>query len=146
MNTLKIITVAALVAVLSSCNTKSKEEKPSAIQVEEHQHSKSEAIELNNGVKWKVDAAMMVNIRAMETDIANFEKTNDKEYQTLASKLKKNIDLLTSNCTMKGQAHNELHKWLLPFIDLVDAFAKDKSNEQFKQIQHSLITFNNYFQ
>ncbi len=146
MNPIKTITVAALVVILSSCNTKSKEEKPSSVQVEERQHSKSEAIELNNGAKWKVDAAMMLNIRAMENDVANFEKTNDKDYQALASKLKKNIDLLTSNCTMKGQAHDELHKWLLPFIDLVDAFAKEKSTEQFAQIQQSLITFNNYFQ
>ena len=146
MNTLKIITIAALVVSLSSCNTKSNEEKPSMVQVEEHEHSKTEAIELNNGAKWKVDAAMMVNIRAMENYVATFEKTNDKDYQSLATKLKKSIDLLTSNCTMKGQPHDELHKWLLPFIDLVDAFDKDKSNEKFTQIQQSLITFNNYFQ
>jgi hypothetical protein len=146
MNPIKIITTATLVVLLSSCNTKSKEDKPATVQVEEHQNSKTKAIELNNSAKWKVDAAMMINIRAMENDVAYFEKTNNNDYQSLASKLKKSIDLLTSNCTMKGQAHDELHKWLLPFIDLVDAFSKDKSNQQFTQIQESLITFNHYFQ
>lgn len=47
---------------------------------------------------------------------------------------------------MKGQAHDELHKWLLPYIELVDDFSKDKSNENLAKIQESFTTFNQYFQ
>ena len=59
---------------------------------------------------------------------------------------KENLDLLTSNCTMKGQAHDELHKWLLPYLDLVTDFSKDKSAEQFAEIQNAFTTFNQYFE
>lgn len=51
---------------------------------------------------------------------------------------------------MKGKAHDELHKWLLPYIDLVKEFSESKDettlNEQFQKIQTSFTTFNQYFQ
>ena len=50
---------------------------------------------------------------------------------------------------MTGQAHDELHKWLLPYIDLVaelsDAKAETEAAKQFENIQNSFITFNQYF-
>jgi hypothetical protein len=138
-----VVTIGLLVL---SCNTKSKEEKTTEIKTEEHQHSESETIQLNEGKKWKVDDAMMLHIRNMEKDVDNFDKESDKNYSLLADKLKVNIDLLTSNCTMKGEAHDELHKWLVPYITLVDSFSKEKSVNQFTEIQHSFKTFNQYFQ
>lgn len=143
---IKIVLLATVGLFLFSCNTKSKEEKTTEIKTEEHQHSESETIQLNEGKKWKVDDDMMLHIRNMEKDVVNFDKTDDKNYSLLAGKLKVNIDLLTSNCTMKGEAHDELHKWLVPYIELIDAFSKEKSANQFTEIQHSFKTFNQYFQ
>jgi hypothetical protein len=88
----------------------------------DHDHE-SEAIELNEGQKWIVDDSMMVHIRNMETDVNKFSGTTLDDYQLLATSLQDNIDRLTSNCTMTGKAHDELHKWLLPYIDTVDEFA-----------------------
>lgn len=143
---IKNVLLAIVALFLFSCNTKSKEEKTTEIKTEEHQHSKSEAIQLNDGKKWKVDNNMMSYIRNMEKDVVIFENENDTNYSLLAKKLMANIELLTSNCTMKGKAHDELHKWLVPYIELVDAFLKDKSANQFTEIQNSFKTFNQYFQ
>jgi hypothetical protein len=142
---LKIV-LFAFGLVLFSCNTKSKEEKTNEMNTVEHQHSENEAIQLNDGEKWKVDDNMMRHIRNMEKDVIKFDKENGANYSLLAEKLKANIELLTSNCTMKGKAHDELHKWLVPFIELVDAFSKDKSANQLTEMKHSFLTFNQYFQ
>jgi len=142
---LKIV-LFAFGLVLFSCNTKSKEEKTTEMNTVEHQHSENEAIQLNDGEKWKVDDNMMRHIRNMEKDVIKFDKENGANYSLLAEKLKANIELLTSNCTMKGKAHDELHKWLVPFIELVDAFSKDKSANQLTEMKHSFLTFNQYFQ
>ena len=142
---IKIAFLATVVLLIFSCNTKSKEEKTTEIKTEEHQHSESETIQLNNGEKWKVDDNMMLHIRNMEKDIIHFDQEKSTNYSLLADKLKTNIDLLTSNCTMKGQAHDELHKWLVPYIELVDSFSKEKSANQFTEIQNSFLTFNQYF-
>ena len=143
---IKMVLLATVGLFLISCNTKSKDEKITDIKTEVHEHFDSEAIKLNEGKKWKIDDAMMLHIRNMEKDVVNFDKTDDKNYSLLADNLKANIDLLTSNCTMKGEAHDELHKWLVPYIALVDSFSKEKSANQFTEIQHSFKTFNQYFQ
>lgn len=143
---IKIAFLATVVLLIFSCNTKSKEEKTTEIKTEEHQHSESETIQLNNGEKWKVDDNMMLHIRNMEKDVVHFDQEKSTNYSLLANKLKTNIDILISNCTMKGQAHDELHKWLVPYIELVDSFSKEKSANQFTEIQNSFKTFNQYFQ
>ena len=88
----------------------------------------------------------MEHIRNMEKDVTAFAGNSDKEYTQLATSLKTNLNLLTSNCTMKVQAHDELHKWLVPYIELVDNLEKEASEAQFKAIQNSYTTFNQYFQ
>ena len=149
MNNLKITTILLSTFFLFSCNDKAKNESAEtsqATKTEVHEHSNDETIQLNDGQKWKVDVDMMAHIRIMENDVTSFDKETPENYQLLADNLKKNIDLLTSNCTMKGEAHDELHKWLLPYIELVDDFSKDKSNENLAKIQESFTTFNQYFQ
>lgn len=149
-----IISITAISLFLFSCGNmadeKSNEQTETAIH-EEHQHDEeSEAIELNNGEKWKVDANMITHIRNMENDVISFNKADQKDYKSLAEKLQSNIDLLTSDCTMKGKAHDELHKWLLPYIDLVNELSETEDQaeaaKQFENIQTSFTTFNQYFQ
>ena len=149
MNKLKITSILLSTFFLFSCNDKAKNESAEtsqATKTEVHEHSNDETIQLNGGQKWKVDVDMMAHIRTMENDVTSFDKETPENYQLLADNLKKNLDLLTSNCTMKGEAHDELHKWLLPYIELVDDFSKDKSNENLAKIQESFTTFNQYFQ
>ena len=134
----------------NTSNEKSKEQTETVTH-EKHQHDEeSEIIELNNGEKWKVDANMITHIRNMENDLISFAKVEQKDYKSLSEKLQSNIDLLTSNCTMKGKAHDELHKWLLPYIDLVKELSEAKNEaeaeKQFQNIQTSFTTFNQYFQ
>ena len=147
MNKLKIGTIVLSTLFLFSCNNKTeqevKEEVPT-VATELHEHVTDEPLQLNDGQKWKVDDNMMAHITAMEKDIASLDKPED--FNKLSENLNKNLGLLTSNCTMKGQAHDELHKWLLPYIDLVEAFSTDKSADNFSAIKNSFSTFNTYFQ
>lgn len=149
MNKFKITTIVLSAFFLFSCNNKAKNETSETSQTTEteaHDHSDSETIQLNDGKKWKVDDNMMLHIRNMEKDVASFDTEKPENHQLVADNLEKNLDLLTSNCTMKGQAHDELHIWLLPYIELVEDFSKDKSNENLVKIQESFTTFNQYFE
>ncbi len=153
---MKNITLSLIVIslFLFSCGNTSKEkskEETETVTHKEHQHNAEiQTIELNNGEKWNVDTNMITHIRNMENDIISFAKVEQKDYTSLSNKLQSNIDLLTSNCTMKGKAHDELHKWLLPYIDLVKELSEVKveteSEKQFQKIENSFIIFNQYFQ
>jgi hypothetical protein len=149
-----ILSLATFSLMLSSCGNSTNEKSNNQTEVAEHNEhhhdDESEAIELNNGEKWEVDANMITYIRNMENDVISFAKVEQKDYKSLSKKLQSNIDLLTSNCTMKGKAHDELHKWLLPYIDLVKELSETnnetEAEKQFENIQISFTTFNQYFQ
>lgn len=148
---ISLIAVSMFLFIKSNAsNGKSKTQTEAATHQENHRHQPTETINLNKGKKWKVDENMMVHIRNMEKDVAGFKKSELSDYTSLAEKLKQNIGLLTSNCTMKGKAHDELHKWLLPYIDLVNKLSKSKNETEaealFQTLQHSFKTFNQYFQ
>lgn len=115
-----------------------------------HEHaSESEAINLNDGAKWKVDEGMMSYIRIMEKEIHATTISEKKDFAALAKVLETQTNLLTENCTMTGIAHDELHKWLVPYIDLVSQLSKaktnDESSELLKRLNESFDTFNRFF-
>lgn len=117
---------------------------------EDHDHANhEEAITLDNGKAWKVDGNMMAFIKKMDKEVATFSGKDYNAYQLLAMNLTENIEGLTSNCTMTGQAHDELHKWLLPYIDLVNDFAKAENMKDaqvaLNKIKTSFKTFNQFF-
>ncbi len=148
------ISITVISLLLFSCGDTSNEKsikQTETVTLEEHHHDEeSEVIELNNGEKWVVDTNMITHIRNMENDVIAFAKAEQKIHKSLAEKLQANIDLLTSNCTMEGKAHDELHKWLLPYIDMVkelsEAEDETEASKQFENIQTSFKTFNQYFQ
>lgn len=111
--------------------------------------TKNQALELNNGEKWEIIESMAVYIQAMDKDVSEFENSAEKDYSILAEKLEENIGLLVSNCTMKGKAHDELHKWLVPYIDSVknlEGADNDTEKEKiYQDIQAAFVTYHQYF-
>lgn len=112
-------------------------------------HVHSDEIVLDGDKKWTVDTNMMVFIRGMEDDISSFSQDKD-EFSTLANDLDDKLNSLTSNCTMSGQAHDELHKWLLPFIETASELkeggnTKEKENT-FAELKESFVLFNKFFE
>lgn len=107
-------------------------------------------IELNDGEKWNVDDNMVVYIKSMDRLIRDSKPKSPEDYSSLGQKLMDEVNLLTSSCKMTGKAHDELHKWLLPFIDLVDALQKAKTvesgTEAHKNLKLSMEEYHRYFQ
>ena len=138
-----IVTSLILLLLITSCTN----------QTESNENSESVKntydIELVNNEKWEVNKEMMVHIKNMESDIQATSNQSGPNYVELGSKLNTHIGLLTSNCTMTGKAHDELHKWLLPFIDLVKSLnaanSEEKQQQAFEAIQESMNEFNTYF-
>ena len=135
--------LVVLSVMLSSC-TSDQEQRAGHTSIKN-----SYGIELNDGKKWVVVEEMMKHIRNMEIEIDRVANTQEANYSDSGKSLEDHIGLLTSNCTMTGKAHDELHKWLLPFIDLVEdlnaADSKELQLKSFEAIQESMNEFNTYF-
>ena len=147
------ITLFLTSLLIFSCNEESTvidntEKNQKAESHDGHHHDEQEIV-LNNGEKWTVNEDMMIHVQNMQRDINSFDPKSENDYEVLAKNIDKNIDLLTSSCTMKGQAHDELHKWLVPYIKLSEKFSESDSEQEFtenlEKIKTSFITFNTYF-
>lgn len=104
----------------------------------------ADVIASDHGKKWQVNHEMAVHIEAMETDIANF-KTGD-DLTVLQTRLKNNISELTSKCTMTGQSHDELHKWLLPFIETVNSMEEQGPKAFVENLKVQFENYHRYFE
>ncbi len=144
-------TFSALI-VLSSCTSDKEEEVKHQTEQEAITETISlpHDIELINGEKWKVDEGMMIIVQQIANEVQSFQGNTIEEYQTYSKTLSNLIDELTSNCTMKGQAHDELHKWLVPFIDLSKDLKKSTDIAELTKIDGELkseiVVFGDYFE
>lgn len=147
MRTKKILTLCFTAAILIINHSV---QAQSAHNDKHSTHHKDENINMNKGKKWIVDEKMLSYIRKMEKDINGYDHYKDKDYKLLAGKLKENVNLLVGNCSMSGKAHDELHKWLVPYLVLVDNLNVSKSESEsehtYKELKVSFSEFNKYFE
>lgn len=151
----KIFLISTIAIALIACKNENHHENhdehehhdETATHEEDHHNHESEAIMLNDGEKWKVVENMSGYIRNMEKAVNEFE---GNDYPALAKTIDENIRALTENCTMEGQAHDELHKWLLPFIELSEEFdvATEKENQEkiYQEFKKMFVEYNTYFE
>ncbi len=156
----KIILLSVTTLFIISCNNNNTENKTPnqdtvAAATTTHQEANDttnaeETIELDNGQKWKINAEMKPHILAMQNITEAYIKDNSKDYKFLAKQLKEKDDALIKSCTMDGKSHDELHKWLHPHLERVEALEKaeneQKANEIVSQIKKSFDIFHQYFQ
>jgi hypothetical protein len=110
-------------------------------------------LELNNGERWVVSPPMLVPIRRMQQRIATVIEPGAAirlDHAVLADSLFVDLDALVAGCTMEGKAHEELHDWLMPHMQLVQDLEKTTDTAQVRTILQQLAAssaeFDRYFQ
>lgn len=133
----------------NSTNEKSNNNRETATH-QQNQQDDEQTIRLNNGEKWLVNEEMKPFILEAENILTEYINNNLSDYKTLAEQLKEKNSGLIKSCTMKGESHDELHKWLYPHIELIESLSKAESTEEASEIianlQASFLTYNQYFQ
>ncbi len=162
-----ILTTAIISALLISCNeTKQKEESTETVQttegVNEHEmeematemHSMNNAwvneIKLDNGSKWQANLETTEGVDKMLGLVKTSEPKTVEDYHTLASKLNEDKNVLVKKCTMEGPSHDNLHVFLLPLIEKIEALGKVSTTEEGSEvtasIKENLDGYYTYFQ
>jgi hypothetical protein len=141
-----------LFGFLINCNPKNSEKETDAVIKEgslSHQTDPTLSLVLNQGGKWKVNTEMLPHLLRMEDRLRTFEQSKEKDFKDFGEKSQQDLDLLIASCTMKGESHEQLHKWLIPHIQLVKDMAVVENSvdgsKLFKEMEHSFNTFNEYF-
>ena len=147
MKHLFLITLILLV----SCK-QDKEEKiaPEITQQEEVAEESHESIDgtvtLDNGKLWQANPETTTGINNMKSRMQAFtDKENLEGYATLKEGLEADFTELFQKCTMKGEAHNQLHNYLFPFIDLFDGLTSSDIETCKKSFSDLTIRLEEYF-
>lgn len=162
-----ILTTAIISALLISCNeTKHKHESNEIVETAEgvHQHEMEEMsvemnslnnawvneIKLNNGSKWQANKETTEGVDKMLNLVKSSDPKTVEDYQALASKLNEDKNFVVKKCTMEGPSHDNLHVFLHPLIEKIEALGKvsttDEGAETVASIKENLEGYYNYFQ
>lgn len=105
---------------------------------------------LNNGKKWKVDKTMAAINDEANQFLIEFVSKKRKDFEILARFLDNKNNEFINNCSMTGKAHDELHKWLVPHMELIKLLFKAENQTDSEKIilklQESFKTYYNYFE
>ncbi|WMJ73616.1 hypothetical protein RCC89_10645 [Cytophagaceae bacterium ABcell3] len=147
MKKLPLLLALVLTLTIMSCGQKNDNAKA---HQSEQTNTHKEDIKLNDGKKWKVNEEMASHIEFSEELVKNYIKSGEKDYLNLARELNESKKNLVSSCTMKGEAHDNLHTWLHPYIGLLQKLEASKNEntaqETVLEIEEAFKTYRRYFE
>jgi len=85
---------------------------------------------LNEGEKWVANPETTDGIHKMGEIISSNNSSTIEDYQLLAEELGETKNGIFKACTMKGEAHENLHAYLIPLIGLINDLSEDTSIEE----------------
>ena len=138
MKNLLILTFLAYAII--ACENKRQDGQPNSTQ--EKHAIEANAVQLNDGEKWEANLETTEGIRMMISRIESFKNENSEEYTVLQTNLQSDFKMIFQKCTMKGEAHDQLHNYLLPLKKDLDQL----SLENIDSVQMYLQSYQLYFQ
>ena len=101
----------------------------------------AQPLKLDEGKRWKTDEPTRASVVAMKGRAA--DKT--LEGKALGEALDKELQKLIRGCKMTGEAHNQLHYWLEPFMGSVKDLREGKEGAA-EKVKASLAEYDKYFE
>ena len=141
------LTPAIIIVVffsIFSCTSKQKTSSPESNAGEEQL-----SIQLDNGKPWLANAETTTGIQHMQMLVNNFPDDADlTTCRVLKSELETKYNFIFEKCTMTGEAHEQLHAYLLPMKDMisrVDSQDPEVSKAAVAELKKHLALYGKYF-
>ncbi len=106
-------------------------------------HDALPAVTLDNGQRWKANPETTSGIANM-VGILNAYEPASGDPKALKAALEEEFGLIFERCTMTGEAHNQLHNYLLPIHQALRDF--EGSDAQRAALGAQLAAYGNYFE
>ncbi|QFZ55729.1 hypothetical protein FEZ18_13415 [Oceanihabitans sp. IOP_32] len=106
-------------------------------------------IQMDNGTKWQADDITNEGVQKLQNTINSQSPSTLADYHKLAKQLNEEKNFVIKNCTMEGPSHDNLHVWLHPLIEKIDALLKAETVEDASKLKESIKeninAYNTYF-
>ncbi len=140
-----------VVGWLAACEPSEAPRQAETVAKPETTSLKIKGLQLNNGEKWPANPETTDGIRQMQKILADYMQTGgeNSSRQQLVDTLNAVKKQIFAQCTMKGEAHNNLHAYLVPLINKINDLKTVKTTEEEKQaiarLNEHLALYDNYF-
>lgn len=118
-----------LVGAMSSCTEEKKTEETKESE-STHVVEDVEGLALNNGDKWIANAETHEGMSQIKVILENMDPLTVEDYVSMGDKCDEQTSFIISNCSMDGEAHNQLHHVLHPILDDIDNLQNAKTVEE----------------
>jgi hypothetical protein len=120
---------------------------------EEESSPKIEPVQLDQGKKWKADQQTNEGVAKLQSLVTVFKTETSRpgieDYKRLNSQLQTELDLVFKKCTMTGNAHQQLHNFLVSIIKDLNTLKEDDlkaSEHAFHTMEKNLFSYTNFFE
>lgn len=154
--TISKLLVVGLVGFTMSCSNNAGE--PDAHDHDAHEHDTPSAdkaddhysnLALNDGELWDANAETSSGIHNMSMLMDEFYQwDNPEKFNELAVSIQGEFSTIIQECTMKGESHNQLHKFLIPIKKHMEGLQSGevkKCKSSFDQLKEHLSLYDKYF-
>lgn len=146
----KFIYLAFFIILATSCDSHDQAAETGHDDHSDHSkmHTSTLSLSLDGESKWQMDqhtrevfAQMAGRFDTLNPTVAPTDKL-----AAIGNDLRKDIEKLIAGCTMTGDAHNELHKFLAVYIPAVDALQKNSELDNAKEVHGLIKQYYTYFE
>lgn len=129
--------IISLVLIGISCKEKTNEG---------HNHVGKTDVKLDAGKRWLANAETTEGIQTMLVLTDAYLADPTSEVKQLQGNLKSELSIIFQKCTMKGESHDQLHNYLLPLKEKIEALDNSGDVQTIEDIKQYLETYKNYFE
>lgn len=139
--------ISVLIIGLSACQDES---KAPAVTQDSNLENKEKSMNESPQKIWKANIETTQGFTKMYEIVSEFsEFENVEAYTLLKENLMVEYKLIFKNCTMKGEAHERLHDYIMPFSDWFKGLSSEeleKCKSSYDAIKLHLEDYSNHFE
>ena len=141
--------VAGIIGMLAACSQQEETKEEVAKTEIPQKELKIKGLSLNNGEKWEANPETAQGIRQMQKILDAYPESSEMNTKQLLDTLNSVKKQIFAQCTMKGEAHNNLHAYLIPLIKKINALKTVKNPQEEEQaiarLKEHLALYDRYF-
>ncbi|WP_442787177.1 hypothetical protein [Flavobacterium suncheonense] len=134
----------SLAACRKNANAPEKTEETATTETAAKPVHEAKEVTLDNGQLWIANPETTEGIKNMQKIIS--ERQQETTGSDLKAALENEFQMIFEKCTMKGEAHNQLHNYLLPLKMKLNQLDGTNDEEVISEIDTYLKEYSNYFQ
>ncbi|MBX7203795.1 MAG: hypothetical protein K1X81_00065 [Bacteroidia bacterium] len=120
------------------------------LKQEHHHEAEADAeqpvLTLNNGAKWAANKETTTGVMNMLQLVNEQLQQVAPDVHLIAAELDEQFNLIIKQCTMQGEAHEQLHHFLLPLRDRIARLKENGDKQQVEEIKGWLEEYTKYFE